>query len=106
MDDDPDDELEEQKAADLDPEEEAPFEKDHPITKGTAFSKIPLTIHIEMGRFSLSLEELEKIHPGYKLPLEINPQIVHLTMNGKTFGRGEIVEVGKTIGVRILELYQ
>lgn len=71
-----------------------------------ATSDIPIKVQIEVGRFEVSLEELGKLQPGYKLPIDINPRIVYLTSSGKAFGKGEIIEIGDTIGVKILELYK
>ncbi len=71
-----------------------------------SISDIPIKIQIEVSRFEVSLEELSRMEPGYKLPIEINPRIVHLTTSGKVIGKGEIIEIGDTIGVKILELYK
>ncbi len=69
------------------------------------FANIPINIHIEMGKVDVSLEELQKMIPGSKLPININPRLVNLTTNGKTIGRGELIEIGDTVGVKIIELY-
>ncbi len=71
----------------------------------TNLSKVPLTVHMEIARFSLSLEELKKMSPGFKLPININPLHVNLVVSGKSIGTGEIIEVGDTIGVKVTELY-
>jgi type III secretion system YscQ/HrcQ family protein len=71
----------------------------------TNLSKVPLTIHMEIARFSLSLEELKKMSPGFKLPININPLHVNLVVSGKSIGTGEIIEVGDAIGVKVTELY-
>jgi flagellar motor switch protein FliN len=69
-------------------------------------SEIRVKIQIEVSRFEVSLEELSRMEPGYKLPIEINPRLVQLTVAGKVIGKGEIIEIGDTIGVKILELYK
>lgn len=69
-------------------------------------SKIPLQVRLEAGRIYVSLEELQKMGPGYKMPLDINPRILQLTVEGKAIGRGELIEMGDTIGIRIIEIYQ
>jgi|GEM_PF-2930995 len=71
----------------------------------TNLSKVPLTVHMEIARFSLSLEELKKMSPGSKLPININPLHVNLVVSGKSIGTGEIIEVGDAIGVKVTELY-
>lgn len=66
---------------------------------------IPIKITLEVSRFEVALDELSRMEPGYKLPIEINPRIVNLTVSGKTIAKGEMIEIGDTIGVKILELY-
>lgn len=72
----------------------------------TTLSGVSLTMNMEIARFSLSLEELKKITPGYKLPIKINPRHVNLVISGKSVGTGEIIEIGDTIGVKVTELYK
>ncbi len=127
MDDDyEDDDLEDYSEESMD--EEAPFEENKQELKSleeeededekdevsanpmlspekTNLSKVPLTVHMEIARFSLSLEELKKMSPGFKLPVNINPLHVNLVVSGKSIGTGEIIEVGDTIGVKVTELY-
>ncbi len=69
-------------------------------------SHIPLKIQLEIARISVSLDELQKMKPGSKLPIDINPRIVNLVVGGKSIGQGEIVEIGDIVGVKILELYK
>ena len=71
-----------------------------------SLADIPIKINLEVSRFEVTLDELSRMEPGYKLPIEINPRIVHLTTGGKIIGKGEIIEIGDTIGVKILELYK
>jgi flagellar motor switch/type III secretory pathway protein FliN len=71
-----------------------------------SLDKVPLKVHLEVARFQLSLDELQKLKVGQKLPLAMDPHLVHLTINGKAVGRGEIVEVGDLVGVKILEMYK
>ena len=72
----------------------------------TNLSKVSLTMNMEIARFSLSLEELKKMAPGYKLPIPINPRHVDLVIAGKSIGTGEIIELGDTIGVKVTKLYK
>ncbi len=69
-------------------------------------SHIPLKIQLEIARISVSLDELQKMKPGSKLPIDINPRIVNLVVGGKSIGQGEIIEIGDIVGVKILELYK
>jgi flagellar motor switch protein FliN/FliY len=74
--------------------------------KKASISDLSVRVQVEVSRFDVSLEELMKMEPGYRLPVEINPSQVNLTVNGKLIGRGEIVEIGNQVGVRITELYK
>ena len=85
-------------------EEEEIRAKDSTVKKISA-SQIPLKIKFEIGRINVSLEELQKMNPGYKLPIDVNPRIIDLTVNGKSIGKGELIEVGDTVGVKVVELY-
>ena len=84
-------------------EDEIPAERTTPREQAT-ISEIPIRVQLEVSRFDVSLEELAKMEPGYHLPIDINPRIVHLVAGGKRIGKGEIIEVGDAIGVKILEL--
>ncbi len=74
--------------------------------KKASISDLSVRVQVEVSRFDVSLDELMKMEPGYRLPVEINPSHVNLTVNGKLIGRGEIVEIGNQVGVRITELYK
>lgn len=77
-----------------------------PDPKKTSLADVPLTISMEVAKLSLSLEELKKLSPGAKLPIHINPTLVNLMISGRMIGKGEVVEIGDTIGVKVLELYK
>ena len=67
--------------------------------------KIPLTITVEVGRFQMPLQKLMQLKPGNVLDLSINPQMdVYLTMGGKRIAKGELVKLGESIGVKILDV--
>ena len=70
-----------------------------------SLAKVPLTIQMEVARFTLSLEEIKKLAPGFNLPIKINPLQVNLIISGKSIGTGEIIEIGDTTGVRITKLH-
>lgn len=69
-------------------------------------SDIPIRIDFELTRINVSISELQKMEPGGRLPLDINPRIVNLVSGGKKIGKGEIVEVGEASCIKILELYK
>ncbi len=68
-------------------------------------SNIPIRVDLELARIKVSISELQKMQPGQKLPVNINPRIVNLVIDNKTIGRGEVVEVGDAICIKILELF-
>ncbi len=64
---------------------------------------VPLTI--EIGRVNLSLEKLLQLKEGNVLDLSIQPESgVDLTVNGQCIGKGELLKVGDSIAIRILDL--
>src|SRR3990167_930095 len=84
------------------PEDDLPSEKtaeevDSPIANISPekidLSSIPIRIDLELARISVSISELQRMQPGQKLPVNINPRIVNLIIDNRTIGRGEIVEV-------------
>jgi len=67
--------------------------------------EIPLSIKVEIGTLSMSLEKLLLLQPGNILDLPSLPERgVQLTVNGKTIARGELIEMGEAVGVKITEI--
>jgi len=93
------DELEEMEEAEEEIEE---IEESEPLTK---VEDVHLPIHVEIGRINLSLEKLEALQPGNFLDLKLPPDSnVDLVCNGNCIARGELVQIGDVLGVRILEI--
>ena len=66
---------------------------------------LPLTVTVEVGTLHISVEKLLQLEPGNVLDVQIHPENgVNLTVNGKLIGKGELLRIGETLGVRILEL--
>ncbi len=90
------------------PEEEKKVEGVE-ITKET-FEKIspetlPLTVNIEVGRIQMSLQKLLELQPGNLLELDVHPENgVDLVVNGKRVGKAELLTIGETLGIRILDI--
>ena len=88
-------------------EEETP-----PIEKGisteektSAIKDTEICLTAEIGKFSMTIENLIKLQPGNFLELSVSPEdSINLTVNGKIIGKGEIVHLGEALGVRILEI--
>jgi type III secretion protein Q len=65
----------------------------------------PLTLAVEIGRFVLTLGELSRLEPGSVLPLDVRRDgAVVLRAGERAVARGQLVEVGGALGVRIAEL--
>lgn len=65
---------------------------------------IPITITVEVGRVQISVQKLLELQPGNLLELDIHPENgVDLVVHGKIIGKGELLKIGDTLGVRILD---
>lgn len=70
-----------------------------------AIKELPLCVTVELARLKMSLDKLMHLNPGNTLELPIHPgQSVSLTVNGQKVGRAELVYLGETLGLRILEI--
>lgn len=66
---------------------------------------LPLTVIIEVGRLQMSIQKLMELQPGNVLELDIRPENgVDLVINGRRVGKGELLKVGETLGVRVLDI--
>lgn len=67
--------------------------------------EIPLNVVIEVGRIQMSVKKLLELQPGNMLDLDIHPESgVDMVINGKRIARGELLKIGDSLGIRILEL--
>ena len=68
-------------------------------------NELPMTVIVEVGRLQMTVQQLMDLQPGNMLDLDTHPENgVDLVVNQKLIGKGELVLVGETIGVRILDL--
>ncbi|MCP5469561.1 MAG: type III secretion system cytoplasmic ring protein SctQ [Chlamydiales bacterium] len=64
---------------------------------------LPVQLTVEVGRCRMNVKELRELSPGNMLELGVSPeQGVDLVVNGKKVGRGELIRMGESLGVRIL----
>lgn len=65
---------------------------------------LPVNLEFELGQVQMSLGELANLQPGYvfALPAQLEGANVTIRANGRVTGRGEMVAVGDTLGVRLL----
>lgn len=70
-----------------------------------SIKELPLFVTVEVARLQMTLDQLMHLNPGNTLELPIHPdQTVSLTVNGQKVGRAELVHLGDTVGLRILEI--
>lgn len=66
---------------------------------------IPVDVHVEIGRTSLPVREFLRLGVGSVLQLDrLVGESADLIINGKLIGRGDVVVIDETFGVRISEL--
>jgi type III secretion protein Q len=72
----------------------------------TDFNDIPLKLLFELGRVELPLGELRRLAPGAVIPLpRAIDDSVDISANGRRIGRGTLVRIGDSLGVRITRLF-
>ena len=67
--------------------------------------EIPLTLAVEVSRLKMSLEEIISLEPGNVLDLGVRPEGgVHLTSGGQRVAKGELIQIGEVLGVKITDI--
>jgi flagellar motor switch protein FliN/FliY len=69
------------------------------------FSGVTVTLNAGLGSVSMTVQELLALKAGeiVRLDAQLN-DLVELSLNGAPVGRGEIVAVNDSFGVRIVEI--
>ncbi len=66
---------------------------------------IPLPVVVEIGRIQMSIRQLLELQPGNMLDINIHPESgIDLVVHGKKIAHGELLQIGDSLGVRILEI--
>jgi type III secretion system YscQ/HrcQ family protein len=67
---------------------------------------VPVTVSFDLGQIDVPLGELRRIDEGYSFNLQ-KPLDGAVTMriNGRLIGKGELVEIEGSLGVRVVELF-
>ncbi len=66
---------------------------------------IPVDVHVEIGRTSLPVRDFLRLGVGSVLQLDrLVGESADLIINGQLVGRGDVVVVDETFGIRISEL--
>lgn len=65
---------------------------------------LPVQVDFHLGSMQLTVGELANLQPGYvfTLPVQVEGANVDIRANGQRVGRGELVAVGDTLGVRLV----
>ena len=81
-----------------------PAGADAPPSAADPTAQLPVDIAFELGTVELRLDELAGLQPGYVfgLPAHLEGANVTIRANGRVAGRGELVAVGETLGVRLI----
>lgn len=80
-------------------------EQDTEEESPTPFGNIPVTLVVELAHVETTVHKLLQLQPGNMIDIGISPQNnVMLTINGRVVGRGEILKIGDTLGVRLIEV--
>jgi flagellar motor switch protein FliN/FliY len=73
----------------------------------TAPATSDLTLTAEIGHVSMPLHKLLHVEPGMMIDLAMSPeQGIDLTLSGKKVAKGELLKLGETVGLRILEIFK
>jgi flagellar motor switch protein FliN/FliY len=65
-----------------------------------------LTMTAEIGHVSMVLNKLLHLEPGTMIDLAMHPeQGVDLTLSGKKVASGQLLKLGETVGLRILDIF-
>jgi type III secretion protein Q len=76
------------------------------VLQKTDLDDIPVKLLFELGRIELSLAEIRQLAPGALIalqrPLEDS---VDILANGRRIGRGNLVQIGDSLGIRITRLF-
>jgi len=67
--------------------------------------KVPIHLSVEVASMKMNLDKLLKLKPGNTLELNVMPQQgVSLVANGKCMAKGDLVQIGDVIGVKITKI--
>jgi len=77
---------------------------DAPVTSDD-INELGIKLTFDVGNRTVSLAELKKFKPGFSMELDrLMDSPVRILANGKLFGRGQLIQVGKHIGVQITDI--
>ena len=66
---------------------------------------IEVTLEFSLGRKDISIGELRRIGQGHYFPIQASADtLVNILLQGKSIGRGELIQVGEELGILVREL--
>jgi flagellar motor switch protein FliN len=72
--------------------------------KPVSLKELPMHVSVEIARLKMTLEKLLQLEPGNLIEIPIDPnQSVRLVVDGQLIGHGELVHLGDSLGVRLLD---
>ncbi len=72
----------------------------------STIDELPVALAFEVGRAAMPLGEVRQLAPGAIVPLaDVAGASVDILANGRRIGRGEIVRIGESVGVRIVRMF-
>ena len=82
-------------------------DKSHDDVAKSSLDDLPVKLVFELGRLDLSLREVRKLGPGAIVPLH-RPveESLDVIANGRRIGRGTLVQIGDSLGVRLTRLFE
>lgn len=76
-----------------------------PTSDKLTANDIPVELIVEVAAINLSVQKLLELAPGNLLDLGLSPEAsVNLVVNDRVIGKGELLKIGETVGVRILQI--
>ncbi|SIT55721.1 Type III secretion system translocation protein, RhcQ [Mesorhizobium prunaredense] len=85
--------------------QDTPPHADQALEEAT-LDELPVALAFELGRTAMPLGEVRQLAPGAIVPLaNVTKETVDIIANGKRVGRGEIVRIGESLGVRIARMF-
>lgn len=83
----------------------SPPHADQALEEAT-LDELPVALAFELGRTAMPLGDVRQLAPGAIIPLaNVTKEAVDIIANGKRVGRGEIVRIGESLGVRIARMF-
>ncbi len=79
--------------------------KDSPKEKhliDQVITETPIKIDVEVDHIRMPLEKILELKPDYRLDVVVRPELgVNLLINNEHVGKGELIKLGETVGVRV-----